>query len=191
MEWRDRSILDLIFGYGVSFKESRSPTLPSHSKVLKIGQGTFGEVFKATRKIPDPSNKSCDVVAMKRVLMDHEKEGFPITALREIKILQTLNRKTNDYGSSTDSDNPIGHENWFGWVFGIFSFFLWKQKTWLYMTLGAFLVRDNRVFNGPLSRLLRLFAHTAYSLHSTLICSACSACSLWTQDRSLTSLTPT
>ena len=64
---------------------------------------------------------------MKRVLMDHEKEGFPITALREIKILQTLNRKTNDYGSSTDSDNPIGHENWFGWVLGIFLFFFFSH----------------------------------------------------------------
>ncbi|GFQ82385.1 cyclin-dependent kinase 9 [Trichonephila clavata] len=42
------------------------------------------EVFKArhrtTRKI----------VALKKVLMENEKEGFPITALREIKILQLL-----------------------------------------------------------------------------------------------------
>jgi len=29
-------------------------------------------------------------VALKKVLMDNEKEGFPITALREIKILQLL-----------------------------------------------------------------------------------------------------
>ena len=31
---------------------------------------------------------------------------------------------------------------------------------------GAFLVTDNRVLNGPLSRLLRLFARTAHSAHS-------------------------
>ena len=30
---------------------------------------------------------------------------------------------------------------------------------------GAFLVRDNRVFNGPLGRSLRLFARTARSVH--------------------------
>ncbi|CAF1403293.1 unnamed protein product [Adineta steineri] len=42
------------------------------------------EVFKARCK------KTDDFVAMKLILMDQEKEGFPITALREIKILQEL-----------------------------------------------------------------------------------------------------
>jgi len=55
-----------------------------YEKLAKIGQGTFGEVFKAREK------KTKNVVAMKKVLMDNEKEGFPITALREIKILQAL-----------------------------------------------------------------------------------------------------
>ena len=40
-------------------------------------QGTFGEVFKA-RSRTDPKK----IVALKRVLMENEKEGFPITALR-------------------------------------------------------------------------------------------------------------
>lgn len=77
-----------------------------YKQTCKIGQGTFGEVFKATLIDNDKV-----IVAMKRVLMDHEKEGFPITALREIKILQTLNRKANNYGSSVDTECPIGHEN--------------------------------------------------------------------------------
>ena len=56
-----------------------------YEKQAKIGQGTFGEVFKAR----DKKNKN-KIVALKKVLMENEKEGFPITALREIKILQLL-----------------------------------------------------------------------------------------------------
>ncbi|XP_033121962.1 cyclin-dependent kinase 9-like [Anneissia japonica] len=55
-----------------------------YEKLAKIGQGTFGEVFKARHK------RNRRVVALKKVLMENEKEGFPITALREIKILQLL-----------------------------------------------------------------------------------------------------
>lgn len=55
-----------------------------YEKLTKIGQGTFGEVFKARHK------KTRKLVALKKVLMENEKEGFPITALREIRILQLL-----------------------------------------------------------------------------------------------------
>ncbi|XP_071820290.1 cyclin-dependent kinase 9-like isoform X2 [Apostichopus japonicus] len=55
-----------------------------YEKIIKIGQGTFGEVFKARHQ------KTRKIVALKKVLMENEKEGFPITALREIKILQLL-----------------------------------------------------------------------------------------------------
>eukprot|EP00096_Caligus_rogercresseyi_P012422 TRINITY_DN5202_c0_g1_i1.p1 TRINITY_DN5202_c0_g1~~TRINITY_DN5202_c0_g1_i1.p1 ORF type:complete len:393 (-),score=40.62 TRINITY_DN5202_c0_g1_i1:347-1525(-) len=56
-----------------------------YEKMTKIGQGTFGEVFKARLR----TDKS-KIVALKKVLMENEKEGFPITALREIRILQLL-----------------------------------------------------------------------------------------------------
>lgn len=55
-----------------------------YEKLAKIGQGTFGEVFKAKHR------QTGQKVALKKVLMENEKEGFPITALREIKILQLL-----------------------------------------------------------------------------------------------------
>lgn len=53
----------------------------------KLGEGTFGEVHKAR----DRENGA--MVALKKILMQHEKEGFPITALREIKIMKILSHK--------------------------------------------------------------------------------------------------
>ncbi|XP_057303298.1 cyclin-dependent kinase 9-like [Hydractinia symbiolongicarpus] len=55
-----------------------------YEKLTKVGQGTFGEVFKARNR------KTRQIVALKKILMENEKEGFPITALREIKILKLL-----------------------------------------------------------------------------------------------------
>ena len=86
-----------------------------YEQTVKIGQGPFGEVFKAKPRQPEllseNAQTSSGFVAMKRVLMEHEKEGFPITALREIKILQTLNQIKNTYGNNAATDAPIGHEN--------------------------------------------------------------------------------
>ncbi|KAL7639681.1 UNVERIFIED_CONTAM: hypothetical protein RMT77_010184 [Armadillidium vulgare] len=56
-----------------------------YEKLTKIGQGTFGEVFKAKER------RTGNIVALKKILMENEKEGFPITALREIRILKLLN----------------------------------------------------------------------------------------------------
>ncbi|KFZ07685.1 hypothetical protein V502_09831 [Pseudogymnoascus sp. VKM F-4520 (FW-2644)] len=50
----------------------------------KLGEGTFGEVHQAK------SRKTGAIVALKKILMHNEKDGFPITALREIKLLKLL-----------------------------------------------------------------------------------------------------
>ncbi|XP_009994134.1 PREDICTED: cyclin-dependent kinase 12 [Chaetura pelagica] len=49
-----------------------------------IGEGTYGQVYKAKDK------DTGELVALKKVRLDNEKEGFPITAIREIKILRQL-----------------------------------------------------------------------------------------------------
>lgn len=61
--------------------------------IAKIGEGTYGQVYKARDKLSKPRDKSGDLVALKKVRLENEKEGFPITAVREIKILRQLNHK--------------------------------------------------------------------------------------------------
>lgn len=50
----------------------------------KLGEGTFGIVSKARSK------RTGALMALKKILMHNEKEGFPITALREVKLLKML-----------------------------------------------------------------------------------------------------
>ncbi|XP_053570541.1 cyclin-dependent kinase 13 [Bombina bombina] len=53
-----------------------------------IGEGTYGQVYKAKDK------DTGEMVALKKVRLDNEKEGFPITAIREIKILRQLTHQS-------------------------------------------------------------------------------------------------
>ncbi|KAK3898741.1 kinase-like domain-containing protein [Staphylotrichum tortipilum] len=52
-----------------------------------VGSGTYGKVFKGlnvyTKKL----------VALKKIRMEGERDGFPVTAVREIKLLRSLSHK--------------------------------------------------------------------------------------------------
>ena len=65
--------------------------------VDKVGEGTYGEVFKSVFKSDfeknDQSSNGLEQFALKKVRLENEKEGFPITAVREIKILRQLKHK--------------------------------------------------------------------------------------------------
>ncbi|XP_051120854.1 cyclin-dependent kinase G-2-like [Andrographis paniculata] len=50
-------------------------------KLNKINEGTYGVVYRARDK------KTGEIVALKKVKMEKEREGFPLTSLREINIL--------------------------------------------------------------------------------------------------------
>ncbi|KAF4555088.1 Protein kinase domain-containing protein 5 [Elsinoe fawcettii] len=49
-----------------------------------VGSGTYGKVYKAIHVYTKQS------VALKKIRMDGERDGFPVTAIREIKLLQSL-----------------------------------------------------------------------------------------------------
>lgn len=57
-------------------------------KITIIGKGTYGCVYKAS-PLSDPTK----IYALKKIQLFKEKDGFPITALREIKILQAVNHR--------------------------------------------------------------------------------------------------
>jgi len=69
-----------------------SPSAGSASSVSYLAHSFWSA--RASRQVyKAKSRETGEVVALKRVRMDNEKEGFPITAIREIKILKVLNHK--------------------------------------------------------------------------------------------------
>jgi len=66
-----------------------------YERVDQVGEGTFGKVYKARVKGTGKQNLNLksEFVALKKILMENEKEGFPLTAIREIMILKRLNHK--------------------------------------------------------------------------------------------------
>lgn len=55
-----------------------------YRRLEKIGEGTYGVVFKAMDK------QTSEVVALKKIRLDAEDEGIPSTAIREISLLREL-----------------------------------------------------------------------------------------------------
>ncbi|GAB2280599.1 hypothetical protein Dimus_015228 [Dionaea muscipula] len=72
-------------------------------RLNRIDEGTYGVVYRAKDK------RSGEIVALKKVKMEKEKEGFPLTSLREINILLSLHHlsivdvKEVVVGSNVDS----------------------------------------------------------------------------------------
>jgi len=58
--------------------------MENYEKVGKIGEGTYGVVYKA-RSLRDDA-----MVALKRIRLDQDDEGVPSTAIREISLLKEL-----------------------------------------------------------------------------------------------------
>lgn len=68
-----------------------TPSIQSRTELYaivgQVGEGTFGKVYKAQNTVTKRH------VALKRIRMESEKEGFPVTAMREIKLLQSLSHE--------------------------------------------------------------------------------------------------
>lgn len=58
-----------------------------YKKQKQVGQGTYGSVFVGAHK------QTGEIVALKRINTEQEENGFPITAIREVKILKALSHE--------------------------------------------------------------------------------------------------
>ena len=80
----------------VPIKDWACRSLKEYQIINEIGEGAYGIVYKA-KYIGEKEYKNLygipDVVALKQIKTEKEKEGFPITALREIIILKELEHK--------------------------------------------------------------------------------------------------
>ncbi|GFQ03770.1 cyclin-dependent kinase c-1 [Phtheirospermum japonicum] len=94
-------------------EEWGSRSVESFEKLEQIGEGTYGQVYMAKEK------RTGEIVALKKIRMDNEKEGFPITAIREIKILKKLQHEnviklkeivTSPGREGNDQGNPDGNK---------------------------------------------------------------------------------
>lgn len=56
----------------------------SYVTLQKIGEGTYGIVYKARDTVTQ------QIVAMKKIRLESEEEGVPSTAIREVSILKEL-----------------------------------------------------------------------------------------------------
>ena len=68
----------------IEFVESTSVYYRKPGNESVVGSGTYGKVFKAIHVYTK------NLAALKKIRMDGEKDGFPVTAVREIKLLQSL-----------------------------------------------------------------------------------------------------
>lgn len=85
-EWQARLIAQLPIYYA-SFMGCRS--VVEFDCVNRVEEGTFGVVYRAKNKRTD------EIVALKRLKIEKEREGFPITALREINMLLKAGKHEN------------------------------------------------------------------------------------------------
>ncbi|KAL8242088.1 hypothetical protein R6Q59_012390 [Mikania micrantha] len=66
--------------------ESTKMAMESFEKLEKVGEGTYGKVYKARERATGK------IVALKKTKLHEDEEGVPPTTLREISILRMLSR---------------------------------------------------------------------------------------------------
>lgn len=83
---------------------------------MQVGEGTYGSVYKAKDRLTN------ELVAMKKFRMGNEKEGFPITAIREIKLLRDMDHQNVVKLKEVVCSKENSHNRGKGSVYIVFEF---------------------------------------------------------------------
>ncbi|XP_019727293.1 cyclin-dependent kinase 10 isoform X1 [Hippocampus comes] len=81
---RLKSLKNKVFTVPKNDRFGMCRSVRGFEKLNRIGEGTYGIVYRAR------DTKSDEIVALKKVRMDKEKDGIPISSLREITLLLRL-----------------------------------------------------------------------------------------------------
>lgn len=138
--------------------------------------GTYGEVFKSVFKSEFVKNgnsgQNLEQFALKKVRLENEKEGFPITAVREIKILRQLKHKNiiNLKEIVTDKQDAVDFRKEKGSFYLVFEF----MDHDLMGLLDSELVKFTEQMNASIMKQLLdglAYCHKRNFLHRDIKCS--------------------
>ncbi|KAJ4950367.1 hypothetical protein NE237_027199 [Protea cynaroides] len=79
-----RILRQTLFGLSRVVKQSSQELMDQYEKVEKIGEGTYGVVYKARDRLTN------ETIALKKIRLEQEDEGVPSTAIREISLLKEM-----------------------------------------------------------------------------------------------------
>ena len=131
------------------------PKVEDYLKIEKIGEGTYGVVFKGKHK------KTNEIVAMKKIRLESEEEGVPSTAIREVSLLKEL-----QHPNIVQLQDVIMQENR---LYLIFEFLTMDLKKYL-DTIPAGDMVDKNLVKSYTYQILQamLFCHQRRVLHRDL-----------------------
>lgn len=134
--------------------------------ISQIGEGSYGQVYKAKEK------KTDTLVALKKVRLEHESEGFPITAIREIKILRQLNHKNvvSLKEVVTDKEDTLDFKKGGGSFYLVFEYMDHDLTGLIESGMVEFTVKDNAIIMRQLLEGLN-YCHKQNFIHRDIKCS--------------------